>query len=104
MALVWRQETLAEKAREIGALGAQLHASIAVMAEHLSGMGKNLNQVVNGYNAFVGSLEGNVLPKARRFTELGVEEGKKAVPQLGQIETVARLASAPELLARPLDE
>ena len=26
----------------------------------------------------VGSLERNVLPKARRFTELGVEKGKKA--------------------------
>jgi DNA recombination protein RmuC len=104
VALVWRQETLAEKAREIGVLGAQLHASIAVMADHLAGVGKNLNQAVNGYNAFVGSLEGNVLPKARRFTELGVEEGKKAIPQIGQIESAVRTASAPELLALPKAE
>jgi DNA recombination protein RmuC len=98
VALVWRQETLAEKAREIGTLGAQLHAAIATMAEHLAGVGKNLTQAVNGYNSLVGSLERNVLPKARRFTELGVEEGKKAVPMLGQLETVANVAGAPELL------
>ena len=99
VALVWRQETLADKAREIGKLGADLHASIAVMAEHLSGLGKNLNQAVNGYNSFVGSLERNVLPKARRFTELGVEEGKKAVPLLGGIEATATSPAARELLA-----
>lgn len=104
VALVWRQETLAEKAREIGTLGAQLHASIAVMAEHLAGVGKNLNQAVNGYNNLVGSLERNVLPKARRFTELGIEEGKKPVPILAQVETVAGLARAQELLAAPSND
>ena len=97
VALVWRQETLADKAREIGKLGADLHAAIATMAEHLSGVGKSLGQAVNGYNAFVGSLERNVLPKARQFTKLGVEEGKKPVPALGLIDTVAASVNAPEL-------
>ena len=104
VALVWRQETLADKAREIGKLGADLHAGIATMAEHLAGVGKNLGQAVNGYNAFIGSLERNVLPKARRFTELGVEEGRKAVPLLGSIEAVATTVNAPELLAAPQAE
>lgn len=101
VALVWRQETLAEKAEVIGALGAQLHASIAVMAEHLGGVGRNLTQAVNAYNGFVGSLEANVLPKARRFTELGVDPGKKPVPELSPVDIVARAASAPELRLLP---
>lgn len=105
VALVWRQEKLAAEAKEIGKLGADLHAAVAVMADHLSGVGKNLAQAVNGYNSFVGSLEANVLPKARRFTELGVEQGKKPVPALGFVETTVRAASAPELrLAPPANE
>ncbi len=104
VALVWRQEKLAQEAREIGKLGADLHAAIAVMAEHLSGLGRNLAQSVNGYNAFVGSLERNVLPKARRFTELGVEEGKKPVPVLGAIDTAVQTPAAPELRLLPRSE
>ena len=101
VALVWRQETQAEQWREIGAMGAALHASVATMVDHLAGLGKNLTQAVNGYNEFVGSLERNVLPKARRFTDLGVDPGKKPVPALAPIEVLARTAVAPELLAAP---
>ncbi len=98
VALVWRQETLAEQAREIGKLGADLHASIAVMADHVGGVGRNLAQAVGSYNAFVGSLEGNVLPKARRFTEMGIEKGKKPVAVLGVVDTAVRAVAARELL------
>jgi DNA recombination protein RmuC len=101
VALVWRQETLAEKAKEIGDLGAQLHAAVATMVEHLGAVGKNLTQAVTAYNGFVGSLEGNVLPKARRFTELGVEKGKKAIALTAPVEVATRVAVAPELLPPP---
>ncbi len=101
VALVWRQETLADEAREIGKLGADLHAAIATMAEHLSGVGRNLGQAVGSYNSFVGSLEANVLPKARRFTEMGVEQGKRPVPALGFIEAPVRAAVSRELLPGP---
>ena len=101
VALVWRQETQAEQWREIGALGATLHASIATMVEHLAGVGKNLTQAVNAYNGFVGSLEANVLPKARRFTDLGVDPGKKSVAMLAPIVGKPRIAAAPELLPPP---
>ena len=101
VALVWRQETQAEQWREIGALGAALHASIATMVEHLAGVGKNLTQAVNAYNGFVGSLEANVLPKARRFTDLGVDPGKKSVAMLAPIDGKPRIAAVPELLPPP---
>ena len=101
VALVWRQETQAEQWREIGKLGADLHAAIATMAEHLAVVGKNLGQAVNGYNNFVGSLERNVLPKARRFTDLGVEPGKKPMPALTLVDTVTTAPHAPELRLAP---
>jgi DNA recombination protein RmuC len=101
VALVWRQEKLADEAREIGKLGADIHASIATMAEHVGGVGRNLAQAVSSYNSFVGSLEGNVLPKARRFTEMGVEKGKKPVATIGVVDAAVRAVAARELLPVP---
>jgi DNA recombination protein RmuC len=100
VAMVWRQEKMAEEARAIGTLGAELYASLATMTDHLARVGKNISDSAGAYNDLVGSLERNVLPKARKFTELGVEKGKKEVetpklvdrplrlvpPELGRIE------------------
>lgn len=100
VAMVWRQEKMAEEARAIGTLGAELYASLATMTDHLARVGKNISDSAGAYNDLVGSLERNVLPKARRFTELGVDKGKKEVetpklvdrplrlvpPELGRIE------------------
>ncbi len=97
VALVWQQKTLAAQAREIGVLGADLYASIATMAEHVECVGVHLGKAVGFHNKMVGSLETNVLPKARRLPELGVDKGKKAVPELVPIEIERRLAVAPEL-------
>ncbi len=96
VAMVWRQEKVADEARKIGELGASLYASLATMAEHLNRVGKNIGDAANAYNDFVGSLENNVLPKARRFPELGVDKGKKALPDIPRIEKVLRLVP-PEL-------
>jgi len=104
VALTWQQDQQSKEWREIGKLGADLHAALATMADHVAGIGKNLGQAVGAYNSFVGSLEGNVLPKARRFTELGVEEGKKPVARLGQVDAAVRVTSALELLPAPRAE
>jgi DNA recombination protein RmuC len=89
VAMVWRQEKMADEARSIGELGAELYASLATMTEHLGRVGKNISDSAGAYNDLVGSLERNVLPKARKFTELGVDKGKKEV-------------EAPKLVDRPL--
>ena len=101
VALNWRQDKLADEAREIGKLGADIYSAIAVMADHLARMRKNLSETVGNYNDFVGSLERNVLPKARRFADMGVEQGKKPVPQLAAIDVPVRTEQATELLPPP---
>ena len=101
VALNWRQDKLADEAREIGKLGADIYSAIAVMADHLARMRKNLSETVGNYNDFVGSLERNVLPKARRFANMGVEQGKKPVPQLAAIDVPVRTEQATELLPPP---
>ncbi len=101
VALNWRQEKLADEAREIGKLGADIYAAIAVMAEHMVKMRRNLGETVNNYNDFVGSLERNVLPKARRFADMGVDPGKKPVPLLADVDVQVRTEQASELLPPP---
>lgn len=86
----WRQIALAENAEQIRELAETLHQRLATFAEHLDRMGRALGQGVESYNRAVGSLERQVLPAARRFTELGVP-AKKELPRLDPLETTPRL-------------
>jgi DNA recombination protein RmuC len=97
VAMVWRQEKMADEARAIGELGAQLYAALATMTEHVNRVGRNIGEAASAYNDFIGSLEANVLPKARRFPELGVDKGKKPLPDTQPVEKTLRLVQAPEL-------
>lgn len=90
VAAVWRQEKLAEQAREIGALGKDLYARLCTMGGHVAKLGKNLDTAITAYNAFVGSLESQVLTQARRFEALNIETGGKAIEAPPGIEQAAR--------------
>lgn len=43
------------------------------------------------YNELVGSLEGNVMPKGRRFRDLGAAANGSEIKPLSEIETSARM-------------
>ncbi len=85
----WRQESVSKNAEEISALGRQLYDRIAIFAEHLEKIGRNLENAMKGYNSAVGSFEQTVLPSARRFAELGAR-GAKELAAPAMIETTAR--------------
>src|SRR3546814_13531205 len=85
VAAVWRQEKLANQARDIAALGKELYSRIATMGEHIVKVGRNLDQAAGAYNAFVGSFEDRVLTQARKFELLDVEtRGKEITAQNGR--------------------
>ena len=60
------------------------------MLASLQKVGGALENSVQHFNNAVGSLERQVLPAARRFTELGVQS-KKDMPELEPVETAVRL-------------
>lgn len=92
----WRQEKIAESAREIAAAGRELHKRIATFLEPYAKLGRQLNSAVNAYNQGVGSLDARVLPQLRRLEEAGAGS-EKPLPPLAGLDTPAKLIVAPEL-------
>jgi len=76
----WREETLAESARQVSELGRDLYDRLCTMGAHFAKLGNRLSQAVAAYNETVGSLETRVLPQARRFAELGVSAKDELAP------------------------
>jgi DNA recombination protein RmuC len=77
VAVGWREERVAESAREVNERGRELYERLAVMTEHVVTLGKRLDGAVQAYNQTVGSLERRVLVSARRFGEHGVASAKE---------------------------
>jgi DNA recombination protein RmuC len=85
----WKQQSLAENAEIIRELGENVYKRLATFGNHLSKLGSSLGTSVNHFNSAVGSLESNVLPAARKFTEMGISS-KHTIDDLPPIEPQPR--------------
>lgn len=85
----WRQNALAENALRIQELGEETYRRLVTFTGHLAKVGRTLGQSVEAYNAAVGSLERQVLPGARKFTDLGLRPPRE-LDDLPPIEKLAR--------------
>lgn len=90
----WRQEKLAENAKEISDLGCELYKRIAVMSGHFATVGASLDKAVKSYNNTVGSLESRVLVSARKFHELQSTGTEDEIEALLPVETTPRELTA----------
>ena len=93
----WQQQAMEENARQISDLGRSLYEAIRVLGGHFESLGMKLKSGLDAYNLAVGSLEGNVLVKARKFKDLHAANGSGEIVALEPIDRVPRMIQAPEL-------
>lgn len=96
VAAVWRQEKMAQEAKQIGHLGKEIYERLAVAASGLKKMGRSLNGAVADYNKFTSSFESRVLVTGRKLRDLNIETGGREIEELEQIDMLARDPAAPE--------
>ncbi len=97
VALGWRQESLRENARKLGALGNELYGAVFTMAEHAANLRNKLIGSVDSYNKMVGSLERNVMSKARRLRDFGANKESKELEEIEPIDKQPRVVQMLEL-------
>lgn len=96
----WQQQSMAEEAKKVAALGSDLYSRVITFVDHIQKVGTNLGRALNAYNAAVGSLESSVLPGVRKFKELHIQTGGKEISGLSEIDTAPRAITSQELLGR----
>ena len=96
VAFSWQQDVVTAEAKMLFDLSRELYGRLATLATHVDKLGRSLESTVKHYNSFVGSLERQVLPSARK---LSVLDESKVLSGHDQIEELPRDLSAFELLA-----
>lgn len=89
VAFGWNQQVVTENAEKIRDLGEDLYKRLSTFTGHLAKLGKNINSSVENYNSAVGSFQRQVIPGAKKFSELGITE-PKTTENLEPIEKIAR--------------
>jgi DNA recombination protein RmuC len=100
----WREESVAENAREISLLGRTLHERLGKLADHFSKLGRSLGNAVESYNSAIGSFETRVLTTARKFEDLKATAETAAIAPLGPVENTPRPLLVTEAAARAAED
>ncbi len=93
----WRQELIAESAREIAEAGRELHRRLARFVDPLAKIGRQLGSAVGAYNEAVGSFDSRVVPQLRRVEEAGAKSER-------ELTSPVPIEATPRPLASQLDE
>jgi DNA recombination protein RmuC len=89
----WRQELIAQSAREIADAARELHRRLGRFSEPLAKLGRQLDSAVGAYNEAVGSFDHRVVPQVRRIEQAGAAS-EREVQAPPAVETAARPLTA----------
>jgi DNA recombination protein RmuC len=96
VAFSWQQDVLTADAKHLFDLSRELYSRLATTATHIEKLGRSIERTVKDYNGFVGSMERQVLPTARK---LNVLDESKVLAPLTAIEETPRDLAAYEFVA-----
>lgn len=94
VAFSWQQNVLTEDAKQLFDLSKELYGRLSKLSEHVEKLGRSIERSVKDYNSFVGSLERQVLPSARKLSNL---DESKVLGVIPGIEEAPRELTAFEL-------
>jgi DNA recombination protein RmuC len=109
----WRQELIADSAREIAADARELHQRLGRFVTPFAKAGRQLSSAVSAYNEAVGSFDSRVVPQVRKIEEAGAASDRevaappsleitaRAIASQGELEEAVR-PEQPELQAQRL--
>lgn len=97
VAYAWQQENLVDNARTVFASARELYERLGLLGRRLDSLGKSINTTVTRFNSMMATLEGRVLPSARRLEELDASLDAIAVAE--PVQQTTRDVTAPELQA-----
>jgi DNA recombination protein RmuC len=75
--------------------------SLSTVMGHAASLGRGIKMAAEGFEKLTGSVNRNLLPKARRLTQLGVQPGKPVPGNLGAYQVVT---SASEIIEGEAEE
>jgi DNA recombination protein RmuC len=89
----WRQELIAQSAREIAEAARELHRRLGRFTEPLGKVGRQLDSAVSAYNEAVGSFDHRVVPQVRRIEQAGASS-EREISSPALLEGSARAVTA----------
>lgn len=84
----WRNEAVADNAKDIAAAGKELHARLGKVIGDIGEVGAKLTQAVGKYNSLIGSVDSRLMPGARKLAEL--DPGMDQITQLDPLDAHTR--------------
>ena len=100
MALLWsahlvlREHERLANVEKILDEASKLPDLIRLVATPIVAMGSSLDKAVGNYNSMVASVEGRLIPAARRMQKLGVGVNTKPMPEMGDVSAATRSLNA----------
>ena len=95
VAFSWQQQALTEDAKRLFDVSRELYSRLSTTAGHLEKLGRSLKSSVADYNRYVGSMERQVLPSARRLVSI---DEASVLDGFAEVEEVPRPLTALELV------
>ncbi len=89
----WRQELIAQSAREIADSARELHRRVGRFVEPFAKVGRQLDSATSAYNEAVGSFDARVMPQLRRIEQAGAAS-EREVQAPAPLELTARAVTA----------
>ncbi len=89
----WRQELIAQSAREIADSARELHSRLGRFVEPFAKVGRQLDSAVGAYNEAIGSFEHRVIPQVRKIEQAGAASERKVLAP-DAVEITARAITA----------